>query len=234
MMSHAQRTPTPGNAHIQAELRSIEQQLIEMASRAEAMVAMAIESLKTLNQELAHRVMSLDDPIDDLDREIEQRCLVLLTLQKPVTGDLRQIGATIKMATDIERVGDLAVDIAKCALKIEKEIGQTDYVDVQPMADIARRMFRESIEAFIKRDLTILEHIDDQEDDVDRRYREIRDQIHEHIRSNPDASVSATWMILVVHHVERIADHALNVSERVRSVLSGFVPEESSHSKNET
>lgn len=233
-MSQAPRSAPEGSAQIQAELRSIELQIIEMASRAEAMVAMAIEALKTLNQDQAHRVLLLDDPIDDLDREIEQRCLMLLTLQKPVKGDLRQIGATIKMATDIERVGDLAVDIAKCALKIEKEIGHTDYVDVQPMADIARRMFRESIEAFIKRDRSIIELVDEQEDEVDRRYREIRDQIHEHIRANPNDAVSATWMILVVHHIERIADHALNVSERVRSVLSGFMPEEAQHSDNET
>ena len=104
-MSQAPRSAPEGSAQIQAELRSIELQIIEMASRAEAMVAMAIEALKTLNQDQAHRVLLLDDPIDDLDREIEQRCLMLLTLQKPVKGDLRQIGATIKMATDIERVG---------------------------------------------------------------------------------------------------------------------------------
>lgn len=203
------------------ELNRVQQRLVEMASRVEFMVAQAIESLSKLDTEQAMHVLRLDDKIDELDLSVESQCLALLRLEEPAPLDLRMIGTAIKMTTDIERVGDLAVDIAKCGMKIEKEGGRTDYVDLLRIGNPARQMFREAIEAFVKRDLGLLEGIVLLEDRVDETYRDIRGQIHAYMRSEPSEVVSAGWMLLAIHHIERVADHALNIAERVGFVVTG-------------
>ncbi len=203
------------------EIAKLEHDLLDMASRAEAMVGKAVESLHRLDAELAKEVMRADDEIDQLDLEIEGQCLRLLALQQPMAKDLRIIGTALKVITDIERIGDLAVDIAKCGLKIQAELGDASSVDIPRMAKAARQMVSASLDAFVKRDLSHQEEIAAMEDEVDALYRDLRGQIHDFMRTHPDQVVAASWLLLAVHHIERIADHALNIAERVGFMVTG-------------
>lgn len=109
---------SPHRHSLAQQIEQLEHELLEMGARAEIMVGKAAESLTTLNHELAIDVIRSDDEVDLLDLDIEERCIRLLALQQPMAGDLRVIGTAMKMITDIERVGDLSVDIAKAGLKI--------------------------------------------------------------------------------------------------------------------
>ncbi|MFW5697290.1 MAG: phosphate signaling complex protein PhoU [Fimbriimonadaceae bacterium] len=200
---------------------SLEHDVLEMASRAETMVAKAVDALTELDEPLAYSVMRADDEIDRMDLDIEARCLKLLALQQPMGTDLREIGSVMKIITDVERIGDLSVDVAKICLKVERELGETGYVDLVRISGLARRMLRLSMEAFVKRDLTLLDNVAELEEQVDVLYRDLRGQVHEYMLHHSDQVVSASWLLLAVHHIERIADHCLNMAERVGFMVTG-------------
>lgn len=209
---------------ISQTLQAIEHSLLEMASRAEIMVAAAVESLVHLDAPAARAVMAADDALDRLDIDVETRCLQLLAHTDAGAGiDLRFLGTAIKMSTDIERVGDLAVDIAKCGLKIEAELGSTDTIDLPRIAGVARSMLRHAIEAYVKRDLGLVHVVAEQEIEVDALYRDLRGQLHAAMLREPAEAVSASWLLLALHHIERIADHALNIAERVGFAITGHL-----------
>ncbi len=212
---------SPHRHSLAQQIEQLEHELLEMGARAEIMVGKAAESLTTLNHELAMDVIRSDDEVDLLDLDIEERCIRLLALQQPMAGDLRVIGTAMKMITDIERVGDLSVDIAKAGLKIEKELGDVRYVDFARIATIAREMLHTALEAFVKKDLDLVATVISKDDDVDAMYREIRGQIHDHMRRSPEDVVAASWLLLALHHIERVADHAVNIAERVSFMVTG-------------
>ncbi len=125
------------------------------------------------------------------------------------------------MITDIERIGDLSVDLAKIAMKVEAEFGHSTPIDLQRMVTVARQMFRIALEAFVKRDLELVREVCELEQTVDRLYRELRAQVFANMQSDPSAAVVYGWLLLAVHHVERIADHAVNIVERVNFMVTG-------------
>ena len=220
--------------HALAEgIQRLEHDLLEMGARADTMVGDAVEALARLDVSSVMRVVAADDEIDELDVAIEQRCIRFLALQQPMAGDLREIGTVMKVITDIERIADLAVDIAKIAMKVDKEYGHTDFIDLRNMAGAARKMFEHSLQAFVKRDLALVESICKQDDEVDQLYRDLRGQIHDHMRRQPENVVSASWMLLAIHHVERIADHAVNIAERVSFMVTGRLDQIASSHRSE-
>ncbi len=203
------------------DLRSLEQDLIEMASLVERQLTAAVDSLVTLDPELATSVIEGDDEIDRRDIEIEQHCLRILALQQPMAKDLRTVGTVMKLITDVERIGDLAVDIAKITLKVNALMGDAKSIDLLRMAVPVRRMLRESIEAFVKRDLDSVTQVVLQDDEVDSLFRELREQLHSIMQTQPDRVVEASWLLLAIIHLERIADHATNIAERVFFMETG-------------
>jgi phosphate transport system protein len=203
------------------EINDLEHDLLDMGSRAEQMVGQAVDALCSLDTKLAHAVMLRDDEIDERDLAIEARCLRLLALQQPMGRDLRVVGTAMKMITDIERVGDLAVDIAKITLKVEKEFGETSFIDIPKMAKVARSMLHEALEAYVHHDLARVHEVCERDEEVDSLYRELRSQIFAKMRSHPENVVSDSWLLLAIHHVERIADHAVNIAERVNFMVTG-------------
>ncbi len=211
------------------QIKVLEHDLLEMGSRAEQMVGEAVESLSKLDTALARGVLAKDDDIDERDLSIESRCLQMLALQQPMAGDLRVIGTAMKMITDIERIGDLAVDIAKISMKVEKEFGETTFIDIPGMANIARSMLCEVLEAYVRRDLARVDEVCRRDEEVDDLYRELREQIFDHMRAHPEQVVSNSWLLLAIHHVERIADHTVNIAERVRFMVTGEMPTSQEH-----
>lgn len=205
-----------------------------MGSIAESMVADAVDSLMRLDADLAMKVILRDDELDNRDIEIENICLRMLALQSPTGTDLRMVGTAMKMITDLERIGDLAVDISKAGLKIRKELGHSDGIDLRKMATICQRMLRMSLESFVKRDLALVQEVIEQDDQVDQLYRDMRDSLLAQMRMNADEVVTNSWLLLAVHHLERVADHAVNIAERVSFFVTGqFVQLRSSHRSSE-
>jgi len=205
----------------EGEMKHLEHELLAMATAAESMVGRAIESLCTLNSRLAFEVLEADDEVDRFDKDIEDRCLQLLAMQHSPATEFRVIGSTLKIITDIERIGDLAVDIAKCGMKIEQELGSTDFVDLRKMGSAVRAMIAEAIDAFVRRDFPMVDSIRKREDEIDELYRELRRQLHGNMQSDPSQVVAASWVLLAIHHLERIADHAVNIASRVDFIVSG-------------
>lgn len=204
-----------------AAVRQLEHDILEMASRAEAMLGSATDSLVRLDAEAALAVLEADDEIDAIDVAVESRILGLLSEGPAEGADLRGLGTALKMITDIERVGDLAVDIAKCGMKIEKEMGESGFVDLARLGNLSRAVFLQSIEAFVKQDMALVGIVVQREAEVDAMYRDLREQVHAYMRTYPDRVVAASWMLLAVHHLERVADHALNIAERVGYMITG-------------
>jgi phosphate transport system protein len=213
--------PAYARQSFSADLTALEHDLLEMGSRAEEMIGLAVESLQSLSIDTAKEVLLRDDDIDKRDLDIESRCLQLLALQQPMAGDLRTVGTAMKMITDIERIADLAVDIAKIAMKIEAEMGDPSLIDIPRMAHEARFMFREALEAYIRRDLERVHRVCEQDEVVDRQYRELRGQLFTDMQDNPGNVVVDGWLLLAIHHLERIADHAVNIAERVNFMVTG-------------
>lgn len=203
------------------DIRALEHDLLDMGSRAEQMITLAVDALCSLNVDLAMQVIHKDDEIDERDLQIETNCLRMLALQQPMAGDLRVVGTAMKMITDIERVGDLAVDIAKITLKVEREFGETTFIDIPKMTKEARGMFHQALQAFVHRDLNMVHQVIERDEIVDGLYRSLRTQIFANMRANPELVVSDGWLILAIHHVERIADHAVNIAERVNFMVTG-------------
>ena len=210
-----------GRQAFDREIQGLEHDLLEMGSRAESMVGAAAEALADLDLPLAREVIDSDDAIDAQDLAIEARCLRVLALHGPMASDLRLVGSVMKIVTDIERIGDLAVDVAKVALKVEAELGTSGAIDIRRMTGVARTMIRESLVAFARRDLERVSVVERLEDEVDALYRELRGQIFEDMRQDGGNAVCNGWLLMAVHHVERVADHALNIAERVGFMVTG-------------
>lgn len=213
---------TPRRA-LTEEREAIEVELLEMVNKSVAMFNLAVRSLHHLDTALAREALASDDEIDRLDREIEARCLDVLALQQPMGSELREVGTCLKIITDIERVGDLSVDIGKITLKIDKELGRSDFVDLPRLAFVVTRMLTESAEMFSRKSADALDLIGELEEQVDGMYREFRTQTQEFMVAHPEHVVAASWMLMALHHIERVADHALNIAERVHFMVTGEV-----------
>jgi phosphate transport system protein len=214
-------SPNYARHNFAQELSELEHELLEMASFVEKMVADASHSLIHLDTDLARQTIVMDDEVDRRELEIESRCMRIIGLQNPMGADLRLVGACLKIVTDFERCADLAVDLAKAALKIDNEAGKTDIIDLGKFATLCRKMLHESLEAYVRRDLNRVEEVAKMEYEADGLYRELRAQVFLLMRRDPGSVVASGWLFLAIHHLERIADHSVNIAERVHYMVTG-------------
>jgi phosphate transport system protein len=203
------------------QLEMLRNRLLEMGSSVDNMMAMAIRALTEQNVELAETVIADDDTIDALDLEIESECMRLIALQAPVARDLRLVGTTLKAITDLERIGDHAVDIAKVARKLARDTFFKPLVDIPRMANAVRQMLREAMAAFVDHDLELVNKVVAADDEVDTLFHQLRDELHAVMRKDPELVVQASYLLFVAHYLERIADHTVNIAERVYYVETG-------------
>lgn len=208
-------------SQFEGELDALRGTLLEMGAIVDRMVATAIEALKDGDVAIAERVIADDDAVDDLDLEIEHRCMRLIALQQPIARDLRLIGTVFKVITDLERIGDHAVDIAKVARKLARAGFNRPLVDAPRLAGVARDMLRNALEAFVQHDLKLVEQVVASDDTADELFHRYRTEIHEAMQKEPEIVVEGSYMLFVCHYLERIADHAVNIAERVHYVETG-------------
>lgn len=203
------------------ELETLRHRLLEMGSDADAMVERAVRALTTQNVEIAEMVIQSDDALDSLDVQIEADCMRLIALQQPMARDLRLIGTALKVITDLERIGDHAVDIAKVARKLARDTFYKPLVDLPRMAERVRVMLKNAMAAFVNHDLKMVDTVVRADDEVDTLFHQLRDELHAVMRNNPSLVVQASYLLFVAHYLERIADHTVNIAERVYYVETG-------------
>jgi phosphate transport system protein len=208
------------------QLGTLEQDILRLGSVVEEMLDKAMQSLVTQDPDLAKEVINQDDLADSLDLHIETRCMRLLALQQPMSKDLRTIGSILKAITDLERIGDFSVDIARATLRLVSQPYFRLDEALPEMAELVKQMVRHTLRAFVDRDLEAVERLCTTEDDeIDHRYNRLFTGLLDQMQKEPAVVVQATYFIMVAHYLERIADHCTNVAERIYYMQTGHLKE---------
>lgn len=203
------------------QLKELNIEMIKMAGQVETAIAGAAEALIKNDITLAKQVMGGDEIVDDMEKKIEHLCLKLLLQQQPVATDLRRVSTALKMTTDLERIGDQAVDIAELTLKI----GKTDNVHIPQMAKAVIRMVTDSINAYVNSDENLANDVMAEDDRVDELFVKIRDELIEMAADSREkgkqVGEQAIDLLMVAKYLERIGDHAVNIAEWVIFSVTG-------------
>ncbi len=203
------------------ELESLRQDILKMGTQVELAIGQAVTSLTKQDLEMAKLVMAGDDDIDQLESEIEDKCMLLIARQQPLARDLRIIGTGLKITTDLERVGDHAFDIAKITLSIGKQPLIKPLVDIPRMSEMAQKMLRDSLNAYINLDITLAEQVCADDDAVDELYHQTFRELLTYMMEDPTNIKQATQLLFVARYLERVADHATNIGEWVIYLVTG-------------
>ena len=206
--------------HFQEELRQLQGRLLEMGGLAEERVRASVEGLKTRDAGLLDKVATGDEPINSLHVEIDSRCFKLLALHAPMAVDLRAIVAAVKINSDLERVGDLAVNIAEAARRYTTHPPVKELIDIPRMGQIAQGMLRDALDSFVRRDTTLAQQVLDEDDLLDGLKTQIFRELLTFMLQDPATVEPALNLILISRHLERIGDHATNVAEDVIFMVS--------------
>ena len=204
------------------QLELLNKQLIHMGELCEEAIGKATTALKEGNMEQAEKVRIADEEIDQAETDIERLCLRLLLQQQPVARDLRQISAALKMITDMERIGDQASDIAEIIIS-EKKAEAADIPVIVKMSEAAAKMVRDSVNAYVEKDLELSRAVIEYDDVVDEMFEENKKQLIDYISKNGgEGGKEAIDLIMVAKYLERIADHATNIAEWVEFSITGI------------
>jgi phosphate transport system protein len=206
--------------HFQAELEQLKTRLLEMGGLAEENVRLSIKGLVDRDHDLIEQVLTGDEPVNALHIEIDNRCFTLLALYQPMAADLRTIVAAVKINTDLERVGDLAINIAEAARRYVVHAPVKKLIDIPRMASIAQSMLRDALDAFVRRDVALAQHVLNEDDRLDALKTQIFRELLTYMLQDPSTIEPALDLILVSRHLERIGDHATNIAEDVIFIVS--------------
>lgn len=206
--------------HFDKQLNKLNDELIEMGSMIEKAIEHTIKALVTQDIDLAKYVIDSDEQINRQERDIESLCLKLLLQQQPVARDLRQISAALKMITDMERIGDQASDIAEIILTA----GESEAVNVKKIGDMASasaRMVRDSVSAYVEKNLELARKVMEADDIVDELFENVKEEVMQMIVAGNNAG-KAIDLIMIAKYLERIGDHATNIAEWVEFSITGI------------
>ncbi len=207
--------------HFDEQLNQLHLSLLKMGATVEEIIDLAIKSLVTQDIEKAERVLQIDDKIDKMELEIEEKCLDLLALQQPIAKDLRRISTILKIITDLERIGDHGVNIAKVTKKIGVQKHIKPLIDIPRMADITKQMIKMSLDSFINEDPKLAREAAEMDDMVDEIYEDIYVELLEMLSKNKEIMQQVVYLLFVGRYLERIADHATNICERIIYMSTG-------------
>lgn len=205
----------------QSQLESLKQEVVSMCRLTETMIQNAIKSLVEQDKKLALSVRAMDRQVDDMEMDIERKCMHLLITQQPVAKDFRIVSACLKVITDIERFGDQASDIGDLAATITDEQYIKELTHIPQMGAIASEMAHESINSFIRGDLELAKKISKMDDEVDQLFVTVKEELVELIRKDSSNADQAIVFLMIDKYLERIGDHAVNVCEWTQYSLTG-------------
>ena len=205
----------------EAKMKTLQDKLQHMGSLIEASIARTIEALKTQNLELAQAVIDGDDLIDDLEHEIEEKCLEVIATQQPMAKDLRRVATLFKMINDLERMADYATSIAKITLRIADQPLIKPLVDIPRMATLSQKMVKQALDAYVREDVELASAVGKDDDEVDKLFEQIFRELLTIMMENPKTITQATHLLFVGRWLERISDHATNIAEEVVFLVTG-------------
>jgi phosphate transport system protein len=201
--------------HFHEELESLKQTLLAMGGLVEEQIRQVMRALVERDDALAQSVVERDQQVNAYDVEVDETCVNLLALHQPTAGDLRFITTAMKIVTDLERMGDQAVNIAQRVLELNQEPQLKPYIDLPRMAEKAQRMVKESLDAFVARDTELARRVCAEDSEVDALKEQIFRELLTFMMEDPRTIPRAIRLILISRFLERLADHATNIAEMV-------------------
>jgi phosphate transport system protein len=201
--------------HFHEELDQLKQTLLAMAALVEDQIRRAMQALVERDDDLARQVIDRDRAVNAYDLEVDEKCVELLALHQPAASDLRFLTTAMKIVTDLERIGDQAVNIAQRARELNLEPQLKPYIDLPRMADAAQRMVKESLDAFVARDTELARRVCADDAPVDALNHQIFRELLTFMMEDPKTIPRAIRLILIARFIERVADHATNIAEMV-------------------
>ena len=204
----------------QGDLKALQQKVIELGELANAALLMAMEGLHTRDVEKALEVIDGDYRMDNLEEEINDLALMLITKQQPVASDLRRIFISIKTATDLERIADHAVNIAKATIRLGEKVAVSLH-NLDEMFAVANEMLHLALEAYEQENLTFAKQIAEMDDSVDEIYGKAIREFISSVPEQPEAITQITQLSFVARYIERVADHITNIAENVFYLVKG-------------
>ena len=206
--------------HFQEELALLKTRLLEMGGLAEDRVRMAVRALVDRDYATVEKVLVSDEAINRLHIEIDDRCFKLLALHQPMAVDLRSIVSAVKINTDLERVGDLAINIAEAVGRYLQHPSVKELIDIPRMAVIAQGMLRDALDSFVRRDLQLAQAVLDRDDELDALKTQVFRDLLNHMLRDQATIEPGLDLVLISRHLERIGDHATNIAEDVIFMVS--------------
>ena len=203
------------------ELKDLKEKLLEMASRAEEQIGRAVRSLRDRKEAVACDVLEKEEAINRLDIEIDEMAMRMLALRQPMAADLRFITCAMKISSDVERIGDLAVNIAERTLELLKFPQLKPLIDIPRMAEMAQGMVKDALNSFVTGDVDLARNVVLRDDQVDQLNQQVFRELLTFMMEDPETITRAVDLILVGRHLERIADHATNIGEDVIYMVKG-------------
>lgn len=208
-------------ANFQAELNKLKEMILELGNQALEAVGQSIEALKSQDVDKALKIIENDDQINFLEEEINDKAILLIAQQAPVAIDLRRVIVAIKISSDLERVGDLAVNIAKSVIRI----GTTPLIkpieEIPRIAEKANKMVADSLQAFNDEDVEFAKKVAKLDDEIDEAYGRLIQELLELMTQKPEYTSQITQLSFICRHVERVADHSTNISEHILYLVKG-------------
>jgi len=208
-------------AYFDNELTDLKESLVKMSNLVEKAINMAIKSLVEQNLDLAAKVIENDDVIDKMELDIEEQCLQMIALRHPIAKNLRIIGCGLKTISDLERVADHAVNIARASQYLSTKSMVKPLIDIPRMAEIAQNMLKDGLSAYFKGDVELAKEVWLRDRTVDNLNKQIFRELLTFMMEDPHTISRAIHLIFVSDNIERIADHATNLAERVVYIVNG-------------
>ncbi len=205
------------------ELKTLKDKILEMGEMVQEAIAASIRSLVERDSDLARKVIEDDHKVNELEVQIDGICLSLIALRQPAGGDLRFIATGLKVNVDLERIGDLAVNISERALDLNKEPQLKPYIDIPRMDEDVRWMIRGALDAYVKKDEAIAMEVIQRDEEVDQLNMQIARELLTYMMEDAKKVSSAMKIMMVSKYLERAADHAVNVAEQAIFMMKGTV-----------
>jgi phosphate transport system protein len=209
------------STHYEKELREVKESLLYLGALVEKAIELAIEALVGRNAELASKVICDDNVIDQLDVEIEEKCIRILALRQPTARDLRYITTAIKINGHLERIGDMAANIAEKAILLSEEPPMKPYIDIPRMAEIARGMIKESLDALVKEDTDLARKVRMEDETIDNLNEQVFRELLTFMLEDPKKIHRALIIMQISKSLERISDHAVGIADMVMYMVTG-------------
>ncbi len=205
------------------ELHDLKEKILLMGGRVESAIRDAVKALEERNSETAQRIIDEDDIVDNEEIEIDEFCLRLLALRQPAARDLRFITTAMKVNYDLERIGDMAVNISERVLELNREPQLKPYITLPQMAQTVQQMLRDSLNAFVNEDPDAARAVIDEDEKVDHALSQIHHELVSFMAKDYGSVPRATRLLFISKYLERIADHAVNIVELVVFMVEGKV-----------